>query len=141
MSSLHHESRIRPGELELAVQLLKSAKSRLIFVGKGAAYAQAEVAIRKPIDQTKIPFSPTPIGKGFLPDSQSSNAASARHAALEGAGIVLALRALDARLNWILHHGEEPKWNAAVKIIQVDVSAKELGKNNGDPALDIIGDI
>ncbi|KAI9053881.1 hypothetical protein LZ554_002828 [Drepanopeziza brunnea f. sp. 'monogermtubi'] len=83
-------------------------------------------------------------GKGFLPGSQSSNAASARSAALKGADIFLALGALGAlgaRLNWILHHGEEPKWNAAVKIVQVDVSAKELGKNNADPALDILGDI
>jgi 2-hydroxyacyl-CoA lyase 1 len=44
-------------------------------------------------------------------------------------------------LNWILHFGEDPKWNPDVKIIQVDISAEELGKNNGDPALGVIGDI
>jgi 2-hydroxyacyl-CoA lyase 1 len=44
-------------------------------------------------------------------------------------------------LNWILHFGEAPKWNPAVKIIQVDISAEELGKNNGDQALAIVGDI
>lgn len=127
-----------PEKLELAVRLLKSAKAPLVIVGKGAAYAQAEALIRKFIDQTKIPFLPTPMGKGVLPDSHPSNTASARSVALKGADVVLIL---GARLNWILHYGEEPKWNAAVNIIQVDVDATELGKNNANPALGIVGDI
>ncbi|KAH8674596.1 thiamine pyrophosphate enzyme, N-terminal TPP binding domain-containing protein [Tricladium varicosporioides] len=127
-----------PEKIKRVVQLLKSAKSPLVIVGKGAAYAQAEASIRQLIDETRIPFLPTPMAKGVLPDSHPSNTASARSTALKGADVVLIL---GARLNWILHFGEEPKWNSAVKIIQVDISAEELGKNNGDPALGIIGDI
>lgn len=41
----------------------------------------------------------------------------------------------------ILHFGEEPKYSPTVRIIQVDISAEELGKNGGDPALAIMGDI
>ena len=125
-------------KIQAIVRLLKSAKAPLIIVGKGAAYAQAEATIRKLIGQTKLPFLPTPMGKGVLPDSHPSNTASARSTALKGADLVLIL---GARLNWILHFGEEPKWNANVKIIQVDLSAEELGKNTGDPGLGIIGDI
>ncbi|KAF4635426.1 hypothetical protein G7Y89_g2672 [Cudoniella acicularis] len=127
-----------PEKIKLVIQLLKSAKAPLVIVGKGAAYAQAESVIRRLINQTKIPFLPTPMAKGVLPDSHTSNTASARSTALKGADVVLIL---GARLNWILHFGEEPKWNSGVKIIQVDISAEELGKNNGDPALGIIGDI
>lgn len=127
-----------PEKLETIVRLLKSAKAPLVIIGKGAAYAQAEKSISKFIEQTKIPFLPTPMGKGVMPDSHASNTASARSAALKGADVVLIL---GARLNWILHYGEEPKWNPAVKIIQVDISAEELGKNSADPALGIIGDI
>jgi 2-hydroxyacyl-CoA lyase 1 len=127
-----------PAKIKVAIQLLKSAKAPLVIVGKGAAYGQAESIIRKLINDTKIPFLPTPMGKGVLPDSHPSNTASARSTALKGADVVLIL---GARLNWILHFGEEPKWNPAVKIIQVDISAEELGKNNGDPALGIVGDI
>lgn len=127
-----------PERITAAVKLLKSAKAPLVIVGKGAAYAQAEGGIRRLIDETKIPFLPTPMGKGVLPDSHPSNTASARSAALKGADVVLIL---GARLNWILHFGEEPKWNPDVKIIQVDISAEELGKNNGDASLSIIGDI
>lgn len=125
-------------KIKSIVQLLKSAKAPLVIVGKGAAYSQAEAAIRKLIDQTRIPFLPTPMGKGVLADSHPSNTATARSAALKGADVVLIL---GARLNWILHFGEDPKWNPDVKIIQVDISAEELGKNNGDPALGVIGDI
>ncbi|TVY20427.1 2-hydroxyacyl-CoA lyase 1 [Lachnellula arida] len=127
-----------PEKIKSIVQLLKSARAPLVIVGKGAAYSQAEAAIRKLIDQTRIPFLPTPMGKGILADSHPSNTATARSAALKGADVVLIL---GARLNWILHFGEDPKWNPDVKIIQVDISAEELGKNNGDPALGVIGDI
>ena len=48
---------------------------------------------------------------------------------------------LGARLKWILHFGEEPKWNAVVKIIQVDISAEEIGKNNADSSPGVVGDI
>jgi 2-hydroxyacyl-CoA lyase 1 len=127
-----------PAKIKAAVQLLKSAQAPLVIVGKGAAYCRGESVIRELIDDTRIPFLPTPMGKGVLPDSHPSNTSSARSTALKGADVVLIL---GARLNWILHFGEEPKWNPNVKIIQVDISAEELGKNNGDPALGIVGDI
>lgn len=127
-----------PARIVRISRLLKSAKAPLVIVGKGAAYAQAEDKIRKLIDDTRIPFLPTPMGKGILPDSHSLNTASARSVALKDADVVLVL---GARLNWILHFGEAPKWNEKVKIIQVDISAEELGKNNNHAELSILGDI
>lgn len=127
-----------PEKIEKVVQLLKRAKAPLIVLGKGAAYAQAEKAIRKLVDQTKIPFLPTPMGKGVLPDSHPSNTATARSVALKQADVVLVL---GAKLNWILHFGTIPKWNPSAKIIQVDISAEELGRNNSDPSFSILGDI
>lgn len=127
-----------PEKIRIVSQLLKSAKAPLVIVGKGAAYSRAEGPIRQLIDQTKIPFLPTPMGKGILPDSHPSNASSARSTVLKRADVVLVL---GARLNWILHYGDAPKWNDAAKIIQVDISAEELGKNSGSPELGIVGDI
>jgi len=119
-------------------QLLKSAKAPLIVLGKGAAYARAEGPIRELIDKTSLPFLPSPMGKGVVPDSHPCNTASARSTALLGADVVLIL---GARLNWIFHFGAAPKWNPAAKFIQVDISAEEIGRNAGDPDLGIIGDI
>ena len=127
-----------PDKVSLVAHLLQTAKAPLVVIGKGAAYAQAENSIRGFINQTKVPFLPTPMGKGVVPDSHPLNAASARSAALKGADVVLIL---GARLNWILHYGEEPKWNAAAKLIQVDSSPEEIGQNNGSAELGIVGDI
>ncbi|KAL9633664.1 MAG: hypothetical protein Q9204_003300 [Flavoplaca sp. TL-2023a] len=119
-------------------QLLKAAKSPLIVIGKGAAYTRASESIRSLVTQSQIPFLPTPMGKGIIPDSHPLNTASARSTALREADIVLLL---GARLNWILHFGAPPKWNPSAKFIQIDISADELGKNAADPALAIHGDI
>ncbi|KAL8849778.1 MAG: hypothetical protein Q9221_005261 [Calogaya cf. arnoldii] len=119
-------------------QLLKVAKSPLIVIGKGAAYARASESISSLVTHTQIPFLPTPMGKGVLPDSHPLNTASARSTALREADVVLLL---GARLNWILHFGSSPKWNASAKFIQIDISADELGRNAADPALAIHGDI
>lgn len=126
------------GRLFKITQLLKSAKAPLIVIGKGSAYAQAENEIRALVFKTHIPFLPTPMGKGVIADSHPLNAASARSTALKEADVVLVL---GARLNWILHFGDAPKWNPAAKFIQVDISAGEIGRNAGDAELGVVGDI
>lgn len=128
-----------PEQVMRIAEIFKTASAPLIVVGKGAAYARAETSIRALVDQTSIPFLPTPMGKGVLPDSHPLNASSARSAALKDADVVLLL---GARLNWILHFGDSPKWNANVKFIQVDSSAEEIGHENSLHAdLGFIGDI
>ena len=120
------------------VQLLMAAKAPLVVIGKGAAYAKAEDPIRALINDSQIPFLPTPMGKGVIADSHPLNAASARSTALKEADVVLIL---GARLNWILHFGDTPKWSSKAKFIQVDVSPEEIGHNAGDASLGIVGDI
>ena len=126
------------GRIETVARLLRCAEAPLVVIGKGAAHARAESIIRQLIDSTKLPFLPTPMGKGVLPDSHPSNAASARSTALKSADTVLVL---GARLNWILHFGEEPKWSPTVKFIQIDISAEEIGKNLRSAEYGIVGDV
>jgi 2-hydroxyacyl-CoA lyase 1 len=78
------------------------------------------------------------MGKGIVADSSPYNYSAARSTAFKEADVVLVL---GARLNWILAFGLPPKWSATVKIIQVDICADELGKNGGDPALSLLGDV
>lgn len=63
------------------------------------------------------------MGKGVVPDEHSMCVASARTYALQNADVILLL---GARLNWILHFGKPPRFNANVKFIQVDIFAEEL---------------
>ena len=119
------------------VQMLKSAKSPLVVIGKGAAYAQAETQIRDLINRTRLPFLPTPMGKGVLHDSHPSNTASARSTALKEADVVLIL---GARLNWILHFGDAPKWSPNARFIHIDISPEELGRNRPN-SVSLLGDL
>ena len=61
-----------------ALDLLKSAKSPLVIVGKGIAYADAHDEMRQFVDQTQIPFLATPMGKGVVSDYHDLSAARAR---------------------------------------------------------------
>lgn len=106
-----------------AVDILMSAKRPLVIIGKGSAYARAEVQLRQLIHQTNLPFIATPMGKGVVPDTARQCVAPARTMALQKADVVLLL---GARLNWILHFGRAPRFNENVKVIQVDVVAEEM---------------
>ncbi|EXJ57031.1 hypothetical protein A1O7_07375 [Cladophialophora yegresii CBS 114405] len=129
-----------PDLVRSAARLLKYASSPLVIVGKGAAYSRTEHSISNLVQAHNLPFLPTPMGKGIIPDSHPLNTSSARSTALKHADVILLL---GARLNWILHFGEASKYRPDVKIIQVDISAEELGRTNslGQPALSIFGDI
>jgi len=112
-----------PQAVKQAVDLLRTAKNPLVIVGKGAAYAQAEGNIQALINETGLPFLPTPMGKGVLPDSHALCVAPARSKALKEADVVLLL---GARLNWMLHFGTTPRFNPNVKFIQVDIEPTEF---------------
>ncbi|XP_072250534.1 2-hydroxyacyl-CoA lyase 1 [Leuresthes tenuis] len=120
-----------------AISVLKAAKTPLVIIGKGAAYSRAETVLRDFVEMSGLPFLPTPMGKGVLPDDHPNCVAAARSRALLQADVVLLL---GARLNWILHFGLPPRFNPHVKIIQVDLCAEEIG-NNVRPAVALLGDI
>ncbi|MED6289844.1 2-hydroxyacyl-CoA lyase 1 [Characodon lateralis] len=123
--------------VERAVSVLKAAKTPLVIIGKGAAYGRAEAAMREFVEGTGLPFLPTPMGKGVLPDDHPNCVAAARSRALLQADVVLLL---GARLNWMLHFGLPPRFNPHVKIIQVDLCAEEMG-NNVKAGVALLGDI
>uniref|UniRef100_A0AAY4EU03 2-hydroxyacyl-CoA lyase n=1 Tax=Denticeps clupeoides TaxID=299321 RepID=A0AAY4EU03_9TELE len=120
-----------------AISVLKQAERPLIIIGKGAAYSRAEAEILQLVESCELPFLPTPMGKGVVPDDHPNCVAAARSRALLQADVVVLL---GARLNWILHFGFPPRFSPQVKIIQVDLCAEELG-NNMRPAAALLGDI
>jgi 2-hydroxyacyl-CoA lyase 1 len=115
-----------PAAVLRALELLRGAQRPLVIVGKGAAYARAEREVRDFIDTTGLPFLPSPMAKGVVPDDHRLSVASARSDALKSADVVLLL---GARLNWILHFGLPPRFRDDVKLIQLDVCAEEIGTN------------
>lgn len=120
-----------------AFSCLKGAKRPLVVIGKGAAHGRAETSIKELVEVCGLPFLPTPMGKGVLPDDHPNCVAAARSRALLQADVIILL---GARLNWMLHFGLPPRFDAHVKVIQVDLCAEELG-NNVRPAAALLGDI
>ncbi|PIK33798.1 putative 2-hydroxyacyl-CoA lyase 1 isoform X1, partial [Apostichopus japonicus] len=117
-----------PDRITDAANLLIKAQRPLVIIGKGAAYAHAEDSIKDFIDRFSLPFLPSPMGKGVVPDDDPHCVNAARSRALLQADVVLLL---GSRLNWILHFGLPPRFAPDVKFIQIDICPEELGTNIG----------
>src|SRR6201994_105310 len=116
-----------PAAVKRALDVLKSAKRPLIILGKGAAYAQADDAIRTFVEKSGIPFLPMSMAKGLLPDTHPQCAGAARSTVLKDADVVMLI---GARLNWLLSHGKGRAWgDAPKKFIQIDIEPKEMDSN------------
>ncbi|HZY15439.1 MAG TPA: oxalyl-CoA decarboxylase [Ramlibacter sp.] len=133
-----------PDAVQRAVDLLKSARKPLVILGKGAAYAQADDAIRSFVETTGIPYLPMSMAKGLLPDNHAQSASAARSFVLAEADVVLLV---GARLNWLLSHGKGKTWGAAgakqsgkQQFIQIDISPTEADSNVAIAA-PLVGDI
>ena len=117
---------VADADVDAALSALKSAENPLVIVGKGMAWARAEHEVRDFIDKTQLPFLPTPMGKGVVPDDHPLSVAPARTAALQNADVIFLM---GARLNWILHFGQAPRYREDVRVIQLDNVAEEIGTN------------
>ncbi len=126
-----------PAPVKRALELLKSAKRPLIILGKGAAYAQADDAIRILLEKTGIPFLPMSMAKGILPDTHPQCAGAARSLVLKESDVVMLI---GARLNWLLSQGKGKPWGGRKKFIQIDIEPKEMDSNVGIAA-PLVGDI
>ncbi|MCF8196291.1 MAG: oxalyl-CoA decarboxylase [Polynucleobacter sp.] len=126
-----------PDAIDRALALLQQAKRPLIILGKGAAYAQADVAIRELIEKSHIPYLPMSMAKGLLPDTHAQSASAARSYVLAEADVVLLI---GARLNWLLSHGKGKTWGKPKQFIQIDISPSEIDSNVAIAA-PVIGDV
>src|SRR5579883_2432765 len=121
-----------------ALDVLKSAKRPLIILGKGAAYAQADDAIKTLVEKSGAPFLPMSMAKGLLPDTHPQCAGAARSTVLKDSDTVLLI---GARLNWLLSHGKGKSWGEAPKkFIQIDIEPREMD-SNVEIAAPVVGDI
>src|SRR6478672_2526080 len=128
-----------PDSVKRALDVLKGAKRPLIILGKGAAYAQADDAIKALVEKSGVPFLPMSMAKGLLPDTHPQCAGAARSMVLKDADVVMLI---GARLNWLLSHGKGKTWGepGSKKFIQIDIEPKEMDSNVAIVA-PLVGDI
>src|SRR5467141_4200529 len=128
-----------PSAVKRALDVLRGAKRPLIILGKGAAYAQADDAIRTFVEKSGAPFLPMSMGKGLLPDTHPQCAGAARSTVLKDSDVVMLI---GARLNWLLSHGKGKTWGEphSKKFIQIDIEPKEMD-SNVEIVAPLVGDI
>jgi oxalyl-CoA decarboxylase len=128
-----------PVAVKRALEVLKGAKRPLIILGKGAAYAQADDAIRALVEKSGIPFLPMSMAKGLLSDTHPQCAGAARSTVLKESDVVMLI---GARLNWLLSHGKGKSWGEphSKKFIQIDIEPKEMD-SNVEIVAPVVGDI
>lgn len=116
-----------PDAVKRALDVIKSAKKPLIILGKGAAYAQCDQAIKDFVEKSGIPFLPMSMAKGLLPDTHPQCAGAARSLVLKDSDVVIMM---GARLNWLLSHGKGKNWGELPKkFVQLDIEPKEMDSN------------
>ncbi len=127
-----------PDAIERALDVLRAAERPLIILGKGAAYAQEDEAIRALVEKSAIPYLPMSMAKGLLPDDHPLSAGPARSLVLKEADTVMLI---GARLNWLLSHGKGRTWGEAPKrFVHIDIEPKEMD-SNVEIAAPLVGDI
>ncbi len=127
-----------PESIARALEVLKGAERPLIILGKGAAYAQVDEAIRALVEQSGIPYLPMSMAKGLLPDTHPQSASAARSLVLKESDVVMLI---GARLNWLLSHGKGKAWgDRPKKFIHIDIEPREMDSNM-EIVAPVVGDI
>src|SRR6201987_4400331 len=128
---------VAPAEnVEAALNLVERAERPLVLRAKGMAWWRAEDEARAFIERTQLPFLRSPMGKGVMPDDHPLSASGARTLALQQADVIFLM---GARLNWIFHFGQAPRYAKGVKIIQLDIAPEEIGHNRATEVA-LVGD-
>ena len=100
---------------------------------RSQAYGRAEDEMNEFMNKTQLPFLASPMGKGVVPDDSPLSVAAGRNAALSGCDVVFLV---GARMNWIMHFGQPPRWAPDVKVIQLDIAAEEFGTSISTNGID-----
>ena len=121
-----HRSMGDASQVADAVAMLSRAERPLIVSGTGVIWADAAEELRQFVDATGIPFFTTPQGRGVVPEDHPRCFLSARSMAFREADAILFLA---TRFNYVISHGQAPRFNADAKTIQVNIDPTEIGRN------------
>jgi len=125
-----------PVMVERAIAMLKQAQRPIVLTGTGVFWSGAMEELKEFVELGGIPFYTTPQGRGVIPEDHRLSFLSARNQAWKEADVALIV---GTRLNFIIGFGLPPRWADDVKIIQVDISDEEIGRNR-PVEIGIVGD-
>ena len=125
-----------PAQVEAAIALLEKAERPIIVSGSGVLWSGASEKLRQWVDATGIPFYTTPQGRGVVPDDHELSFLTARSTAFREADLALVI---GTRINYVIGYLSPPRFNAAARLIQIDINPSEIGHNH-TADVGIVGD-
>ena len=148
---LHLPSEYRPGESVLAspeqvrqaIALMHQAKRPLVIAGNAAGYAHSGEVLQRFIETTRLPILTEGQARGLISDAhpyafgyfeRGLNQAAAK---LRAADLVVLL---GSKQDYTIGFCHPPNVSADAKIVQIDPSPAEIGRNRG-VAVGMIGDV
>ena len=123
-----------PEQVKRAADLLLNAERPMMIVGKGVRWSEPSEELRQMVETLGMPYIPSPMGRGFIPDDHPMNMSAARSAIMGNSDVVLIV---GSRLNWMFGFGRQ--FGADTKIIHIDIEAEEIGFNR-EAEVGIVGD-
>ena len=122
-----YAKRARPAantaDLKEIVELLSKAKQPVLVTGSGVQWSQAEREMLAFVDAAGIPFYTTPQGRGVIPEDHKYSYLTSRAAAFKDADLIIVV---GTRVNYVIGNAAPPRWNAAAKLVRIDVDPTEI---------------
>ncbi len=123
-----------PARIQQAIGVLRGAERPVVIAANGARHSVAARTLRDFIEATNLPCFTVDQARGLLSDDHPLCFGYADPALNEAAKHFReadAVLLLGKRLDHRYGYGRPPFFNAAAKLIQVDPSPEEIGRNRG----------
>ncbi len=124
-----HKTVTRPhdSELQLAADIINSAKKPLFIGGSGVGFSGSDQSFKAFIEKIGFPFALINNGRGTLPDTHPQ---SINDGGFTGVGVVApqadVIIAAGIRFNWVM---QSTKLFPDAKVIRIDIDPNEIDRN------------
>ncbi|MFM9938982.1 MAG: thiamine pyrophosphate-binding protein [Hyphomicrobiaceae bacterium] len=122
-----YAKRARPAanstDVKAIVELMAKAKQPVLVTGSGVQWSEADKEMLAFVDAAGIPFYTTPQGRGVIPEDHKYSYLTSRAAAFKDADLILVI---GTRMNYVIGNAAPPRWNAAAKIVRIDIDPVEI---------------
>ena len=122
-----YAKRARPAanaaDVKAIVEALAKAKQPVLVTGSGVQWSEADKEMLAFVEAAGIPFYTTPQGRGVIPEDHKYSYLTSRAAAFKDADLILVV---GTRMNYIIGNAAPPRWNAAAKIVRIDIDPVEI---------------
>ncbi|MBI4337410.1 MAG: thiamine pyrophosphate-binding protein [Chloroflexi bacterium] len=124
-----------PALVRKAVDLLLQAERPVVIAGSGIWWSGGGQELQQFIEAAELPLTLREMGRGNVPETHPLCFGPNR-VGLQQADVVMVI---GGRLNFALNYGRPPLFAENVKLIQVDIEPREIGRNR-PVEVGIVGD-